>query len=67
MARKRALRDADAIGDRLGRDRIRASLARQRQHRGNDFALPLVRLQADPGHRSRRGRGIHGIQMVARK
>ena len=62
---ERALRDADPVGDRLGRDRIRAALAGQREHGGDDLALPLVGLQAVAGRSSGSGRGVHGILIVA--
>ncbi len=62
---ERALRDADPVGDRLGGDRIRAALAGERQHGGDDFALPLVRLEAEAGCTSVSGRGVHDIQSVA--
>jgi hypothetical protein len=65
VAEECSLRDTNPVGDCLGGDRIRAALAGQRQHGGNDFALPLVRFEAVAGRSAGSGRGVHGILIVA--
>ena len=59
--------DADAIGDGLRRDRIRAAIARELEHRGDDLAATLVRRKTPPAVFARwlHGRGIVMHQGIA--